>query len=422
MKIVKSEKNASRAVIEIEVEKAKFQESYDKVLVDVAKDIKIPGFRPGKAPLAIVAQNINTDYANERALENIIKENYAEILKQSGLIPIDYPDWKILSLDDPCKFQMQFDVAPDVKLGKYKALEIKKNEKKIEDSQIDDYIKMLREDAAEIKDISDRAADLGDIAELDVEGRYEGKIQEPLTLKQLPILLGDNRISLGFDANIEGMVIGEAKTFKLVLPEDHYVKDFAGKEIEFTVKLNRLAQRNLPDFNDDFAKKISSFESAQDYRQDIKKRFEDAAKNEEESVMKDDLIEKVSADSSVEMPESLVNKECEIMLQEMEDGLIRRGLTIEAYAKNRKMTIAGLAQELKPSATARAKAKLILREIAKQENLALSEEEMNKEITEIAKESGKTFEEYKNNQNVVDYVEDYVLRRKALDFIVQNAK
>lgn len=423
MKILKKEVISNHAKLEIEVEHEEFKSEYNKVINEAASTVRIPGFRPGKAPLNIVEKNINQEFVNEKALEYIIEKNFAQIIKESGVEPIEMPRWSMISADKDgkCIFSFEADVVPEVKLGQYKGIKLKKNEVKVEEKDIDDYVKSVIEQGANIHEVSDRPAAIGDIVEIDISGSMDGVDIADLNRRSLPVLLGENRIAQGFDENIEGMNIGEHKKFALEMPADHPAKDFAGKKVDFNVNLIRIAQRDLPDFDDEFVKKISSFNSVKEYRENIRKKLEAMAGAKAEAEMKDSAIATVSSGAFVDIPQSLIRRESDMMIDEMDANLRGDNVTIEDYLRSKRTSLDALREEIRPMANSRAKAKLVLRNVAKAENLTVTEEELDKEIEQIAKDSGNPKEQYKNNGSILENIKDYKLRAKALDLIIENA-
>jgi len=424
LKILDQNKTGNRVTINVEVDYKEYKESFDIVLTEASKSLRIPGFRPGKAPKNIIEQNINLEFVAEKTLDRVVEKNYMAILKESAVEPVDYPLWKLKELKDgvSCSFTVEVDVQPEVKLGKYKGLKVERVEKEVKESDIDEYVKYLCESASQVKEVTDQPVKLGNIAELDVEGCTDGVVMPALTQKKLPILIGDNRIAAGFDDNIVGLSIGETKEFNLVFPKDYFIPEFAEKEATFKVKVNKIAERQMPAFDDEYVQKISSFKTADEYRADIRKRFEASAKNEADSDFKNKVLEKLSEGCEVDIPESMVKRETDVVLDELSSSLSQKGLTVDGYIKNRKISMADLRKELEPGAKAREKAKLALRALAVKEKIEATEEDVENEIKEIAKEAGKNESDYKDNFGLREYVKDFIVRRKALDFVVDNSK
>jgi len=421
LKILKQERTGSNVKLEVEADLQEYKNAFDSVMEEAGRSIKVPGFRPGKAPRNILEQNINADFVKERALEQVIRESLPAIIKESGLEVIEIQNWAPVSLDGQCVFSLEVVVQPEVSLGKYKGVQAGKKQAKVEDSQIDEYIRSVLAEAAQVKEISGRPVKTGDIAELDVEGQVNGKPEDALSQKSLPVLIGDNRIAPGFDGNIEGLSIGEGKEFNITLPADYYVKEFSGAEALFKVTVKRIAERTIPELSDEFVKKISSFNSVEEYKSDVRKRFEDAVKREAEDHFKDELLKKVLEGSVVEIPDAVTRRETDIMLDEMNVNLEQKGLSLDHYLKSRQIDLNSLRKELEPKAADRAKAKLVLRAVAKQEGLEATVDDLENEIKKISEELGRPPEDYRGEM-MKEYLKDFILRTKALDFIAEHAK
>ena len=409
--------------MEVEVDYKSYLEAVDKVYKEASQSVKVAGFRPGKAPKSMLEKHFDKGAIDDRAADFIMHTVYPEIIKEAKLLPIDFPVYKIISTkgEVSCLLSVEVDVEPKVELGKYKGLKAEKKEKKIEEKDLDGYIKSILEQSAVMKEISDRAAKEGDIAELNIEGICEGQTEDDLSQRSLPILLGDNRIAPDFDSNICGMEIGTEKEFSLQLPKDYFIPKFAGKEVKFKVSLIKVVERNLPEFNDEYVSKISSFKTVEEYRADLRKRFEDSAKFETEAQMKDALLETACAESKVDIPASIINRETDAMVDETRANLERSGLTMEGYLASRKIDLAALRAQLLTGATSRAKAKLVLRAVGEAEKVEVTEEDMQKEIEAAALESGAQASDYASNPGIKEYIKDYLLRRKAMDIIVRDA-
>ncbi|MFA5105196.1 MAG: trigger factor [Candidatus Margulisiibacteriota bacterium] len=423
MKILKQTKNGSRVSLEIEIEYAQFSTALEKVIKEAAIAMKIPGFRPGKAPEAVVKQNLNMEFIKEKALDQIVGGLYSSIIKEASLEPVDYPSWRLISLEEgaKCVFSVEVEVMPEVTLGKYTGLKAEKKSSVVEEKEIDDYIKSIQEEGAKISEVS-RPVHSGDIAELNVAGSIAGKPEPRLSQERLPILVGDNRIAPGFDANIENLEAGASTQFTLELPKDYYILEFSGKEAVFNVSVLKVIERILPEFNDEFVKKISSFESVEAYRQDVRTRIEDFKKKKNEEELKDSLLEQVSALSKIDIPSAMLHREQDAMIGELEVNLKRQGLTVDSYVKSRRMDLEALKKELSPAASSRVKAKLVLKAIADNEKLEFTEEDFTSELKLLAQDSGASEGELMQREGVREYIKDYVLRRKALDFIVESGK
>ncbi|MEK7376203.1 MAG: trigger factor [Candidatus Margulisiibacteriota bacterium] len=423
MKIVKQEQKGSKVSLEVEVDYKAYLEAVDKVYKEASQSVKVAGFRQGKAPKSMLEKHFDKGAIDERAADFIMHIVYPEIIKEAKLLPVDFPVYKIISTTEEvsCLLSLDVDVEPEVILGKYKGLKAQKKEKKIEEKDLDGYIKSILEQGAVMKETSGRPAKEGDVVELDIEGAIEGTVEDDLSQRSLPILLGDNRIAPDFDANIHGMEIGAEKEFSSRLPKDYFIPRFAGKDVKFKVALIKLIERDLPDFNDEYVSKISSFKTVEEYRADLRKRFEESARFEAEAQMKDSLLETVCAESKVDIPSAILNRETDAMVDETRANLERSGLTLDGYLASRKTDMAALRAQLLTGAASRAKAKLVLRAIGEAEKVEVTEEDLQKEIEAAALESGARASDYGANQGIRGYIKDYLLRRKAMDITVRDA-
>lgn len=423
MKIVKQNKEGNKVSLEIEVDYQQYSAALEKVIKDAASTMKIPGFRPGKAPEAVVRQNVNMEFAKEKALDQVVSSLYSDILKEASLDPVDYPVWRSIAVEEgvKCTFLFEIEVMPEVVLGKYSGLKAERKSSAVEEKEVEDYVRSIQEEGAKISEVS-RPARAGDITELNVAGSLDGHPEPRLSQEKLPILLGDNRIAPGFDAHIENMEVGASSEFTIDLPKDYYIKEFAGKQAAFKVTLLKVIERILPEFNDEFVKKISSFESAEAYKQDVKNRIEEFKRKKSEEELKDSLLEQVSASSKVDVPDAMLRREVDAMIGELEINLKHQGLTVDSYIKSRRIDMSALRKELSASAASRVKAKLVLKAVADKEKLEFTEDDLAAELKILARDAGTSDAELMQRDGIREYIKDYVLRRKALDFIVENAK
>lgn len=423
MKILKQAKDGNKVSLEIEVPYSDYSSALEKVIKEAASTMKIPGFRPGKAPESVVKQNLNMAFAREKALDQIVSGLYSSILKEASIDPVDYPSWRMTGVEEgvKCTFAFEVEVMPEVSLGKYSGLKAEKKRSDVDEKEIDDYVRSVQEEGAKMGPVS-RPVISGDIAELNVYGSVDGKPEPRLSQERLPILVGDNRIAPGFDSNIESLSEGASTEFDLELPKDYYIKEFAGKKASFKVSVLKVIERILPEFNDEFVKKISSFESVEAYRQDVSSKIGDFKKRKSEEELKDSLLEQVSASSKIDIPQAMTGRETDAMVGELENNLKRQGLSVDSYLKSRRIDMEALRKELSGPAASRVKAKLVLKAVADKEKLEFTEEDFATELALLAKDSGVPEAELMQREGVREYVKDYVLRRKALDFIVENAK
>ncbi len=330
MKIRSKTREGNKFSLEIEEEYQNFEEALQKTLVEAGQEVKIPGFRPGKAPKEMLEKVLDRQALESRAAQILISKLYPKVIESSEIEPVDYPNVEIVQMekDKPFVFKVMVDVYPEVKLGKYKGLKAEKKAVQVTDEDIEKVLKSLQERTAS------------------------------------------------------------------------------------------------PALDDEFAKKVSKFNTLSELKEEVRAAMQKEREVEAESEMKDKLVAAASAEAKLEVPNGMVEREIDVMLDELRNSLSQSGLTLEDYLKGIKKEEKTLREELKSSAEIRVKGKVVLKAVALAEKLPVSEEELKKEIWGIAQASGE--EEgalaKRLDADAKKYIEDYLLRRKALDFILEKAK
>jgi len=429
MKVLKNERKDNTVSLEIEIPHSDYVTALDAELIEASKEIKVPGFRPGKAPKNIVETYVNSNVLKERALRRVFSDAYPEVIKEANIDPVDYPDIKVISEpkdDSPIVIGISVEVYPTVTLGKYKSLKVEKNSIKVEDSEVDEYINQIRENHAQFNEIGDRGAADGDILEFDLLANLNGRQVLELTKTRMGIVLGDKQYELfpGFNENLLGVKTNEEKKFTFKTPENYDNNDLAGKDIEFNALIKRAVVKQLPELNDEFAKKAANLDSVEKLKEDARKLLEDHKKNESDANVKDKLVDLASQESTVLIPQAMINKELEIMLDEFRKSLENSNITLENYLAATKKDMEKMKEEIKSPAEKRVKGKIVLRAIADAEKIEVSDPEINEEVNNLAANVGRDASGFHQGlgESGRAYIKDYMLRRKALDFLSANAK
>lgn len=411
---------------EIESDFESFENARNEVIAEFAKEMKVPGFRPGKAPKNIVEQNLNTEAVNDRAAQHLISKLYPKLLSETKIDPVDYPNVEVIKFEEgkPFQWSLTVEVYPEIKLGKYKGLKATKKSITVTEDEIIKFLGDLQNRFAKHVDITDGAAQKDDLVDLNIQAEAEGaQIKRwPRELEHFPLGLG--YISQEFDMNVEGMKLNEAKEFNVAFPANYNVAEIAGKEVSFKVKVNSIHRKELLDLNDEFAKTVSNYGSMSELKEEVKKNLEMEKKEEAEADLKNQLITLVSADAKLDLPEALVKIESDLMLDELKTSLSRSNLTLEDYLKSLKKTEEDIRTELRKPAESRAKGKVVLKKISEVENITVAPHDLDTEIALMAKGSDRSTDEYKKTlgHGGLAYVNDYLLRRKALDFLELNSQ
>ena len=422
---VEKTKNANEVKLEITVEAEKFDEAIKKVYFKSAKYFNIPGFRKGKAPMQIVEKYYGKEIFYEDAFNEVAQDALEEAVEENKLEIVSRPDIEVTQIEKgkDLIFEAIMQTKPEVKLGKYKGIEIKKVEYNVTDEDIEHELGHMQEHNSRLISIEDRPVESGDIATIDFEGFADGKAFEGGKAEGHELEIGSNSFIPGFEDQVIGMKIDEEKDIQVKFPEEYFSKDLAGKDATFKVKVHEIKKKELPELDDEFAKDVSEFDTLKELKESIKekqqKQNDEKAKYEtQEAVMK-----AVCEDIQVEIPSGMVESEIDNMLKDIEQRLAYQGLKLEQYLQMMGKTEEDMKKEYEPQAIEGIKSRLALEAVIKAEKIEATDEEIDEKLKEMAKNYGKeNDEEFLKNENVRNYLKQGLASEKAIDFLVENAK
>jgi len=384
MQIQKIQPKLSEIELTIEVQPAEYQSYLEKAAVRISGNIKIAGFRPGKAPYAIVKQKVGEMDIYQEALENIISHFYGQAVEQEQLNTVGQPkiDVEKLAPGNPISFKATAALMPRVTLADWRSVKVKQAEVKVEPAEINRVIDDIRKLQAK-ETLADRPAKKGDRVEIDFTVSLDKVVIEGGQEKRYPLVLGDGLMVPGFEEQLEGLVKDQEKEFQLKFPAAYQNKMIAGRLCDFKVKLLSVYDRQLPELNDDWAKTVGAA-GAEDLRSKIRKNIEDEKTFQEEQRVEIEMLERISQQSQfTEIPEVLINNEAHRMVHEFEDSIANQGIIFADYLKNLKKEEKDLVEEFKPKALDRVKTSLVIKEIAEAEKIGLTAEEIKQETERI---------------------------------------
>lgn len=390
MKVEKKQLDKVQVELTIEVPEEDFKEYVQKAYQERKGKINIPGFRKGHAPRQIIEQYYGKDFFYFDAAELCVFPKYVEAVKEDEEIkPIAQPKFDVVTLEagKPFVFTAVVDTKQEITLGDYSAIELEKVETAVSEEDIQQEIEHARNNTALIEDVEDENATVedGDIVLLDFCGKKDGVAFEGGTAENYELTIGSHSFIPGFEEGMVGMKLGEEKDLDLTFPEEYHADDLAGAAVVFTVKVNAIKRKQLAPLDDDFAKDVSEFDTLDEYKANLREEME---KQREESALnhyKSKIAEKVTEDSDVIAPESLVEKEVENYLNEMTYNLRAQGIEMEQYYQLTGSTEEDVKKEFTGRAEASVKQQLVLAEIAERENIEVSEEEMDAEYEKLSK-------------------------------------
>lgn len=413
------------AITEITVtfDTKEWNEAKEKATAKLAQNVKIDGFRPGKAPAAMVKARISKESVVSEATDILLQANYMEILTSSEVEPIAQPSLSIENVDDnelTVKFLVP--VQPSVELGTYKGLEVKKGRVTVAKKDIEARVEAYQAQFAELA-VKEGAVENGDTAVIDFEGFKDGVAFEGGKGENYPLEIGSGSFIPGFEEQVVGMEVGASKDIEVTFPENYQAEDLAGAAVTFKVTVHEVKVKQLPEIDDELAKdvNIEGVETLEQLKAHIKAELKTAKETEVENTYNENLFKAIVAGSTVEESEALTEQECNMMIQEIEQNLQRQGMTFELYEQFTGKSKADVIADIKPQATDRVKLNLILGAIVKAEALEVSEAEVDAEIEEIAKVYNKEVAEVKQIFGAnMDRISEDLLMRKALQLVKDN--
>ena len=421
---VEKTKNANEVKLEITVEAEKFENAMKKVYFQNAKYFNIPGFRKGKAPMNIVEKYYGPEIFYEDAFNDVATENYDEALKENNIEVVSRRgvDIKQMEKGKELIFRVVVQTKPEVELGKYKGIEIKKIEYTVEDKDIEHELEHMQEHNSRLITVEDRPVEKGDIATIDFEGFVDGVAFDGGKAEGHDLEIGSGSFIPGFEDQVIGMKIEEEKDVVVTFPKEYFSKDLAGKEATFKVKLHEIKKKELPKLDDEFAKDVSEFDTLDELKADIKAKLEKNNAQKAKYETEEEAVKAVCEKAKLDIPSGMIDMEVENMLKDFEQRLSYQGLNLEQYLKMVGKTEEEMKKEYEPQATEAIKSRLTLEAIKKAEKIEATEKEIAEKMEEMAKNYGKKVEEIQDNENLKSYLKEGIESEKVLEFIVKNAK
>ncbi|MBR6737018.1 MAG: trigger factor [Clostridia bacterium] len=420
---VKTAEN-STVRIAITLDPSEWNSALTKAYQKTKGKFNIPGFRKGKAPKHIIEQMYGKGVFFEEAINSSFGDYYFEILdKEPTIEPIDRPEIEIENIsDDGITMIAIVPVKPEVKLGEYKGIKIEKVEYNVTDKEVDDELdRLVKRNAREIA-VTDRPAQNGDITVIDYSGAIDGVKFEGGTAEKQNLELGSGSFIPGFEDGVVGMNIGETKDITVKFPEDYGAENLKGKDAVFTVTLHEIKVKEYPEVNDEFIKEAAGEESVEAFKTATKQKLQEANDKRAKAETEDKLIEKIAESCEVEIPQSLVERQIDSQVQEMQYRMMYQGLRLEDYLKYTKQTMDDYRKSFEETAKKQVKVQLVVDKILTVENIKATEEEINAKIEEQAKQMGKTLEEFKKDMQdrQLQYFENVATSEKLFAFLMAN--
>ena len=416
--------NKNELKLTFTVEAERFEEAIMDVFKKSAKYFNIPGFRKGKAPFKIVERYYGDNIFYEDAFNELAPTVYDEEVKKNKIEVASRPQIDIVQMEKGKELIFTATVAtkPEVKLGKYKEISLKKIEYKVTDEDVNHEINHMAEHNSRIVTVEDRAVKDGDIVTIDFEGFVDGVAFEGGKAEKHELTIGSKTFIPGFEEQLVGMKIDEEKDITVKFPEDYFSKDLDGKDAVFHIKLHTIKEKQLPKIDDEFAKDVSEFDTLEELKKSIKEKKEKENEERAKHETEDAAIEAVCENTKIDIPEGMIELEIDNMEQNIDQRLQYQGLNLDQYLKMMGKTEQDLRKEYKEQAEKNVKSRLVLEQIIKDEKIEADEKYVKEKIEEMAKQYNKKVEELEKNEDLKSYLEESSKTDLAIKLIVDNAK
>jgi len=419
-------KEGNIVTLKIEVDAETFEKGIQKAYARNKSKFNIPGFRKGKAPRKIIELNYGVGVFYEDAINIVFPEAYDKAIEEHNLDPVDRPSIDIEEIESgkPVIFTAEVTVKPEVTLGEYKGIEVEKVEYNVTDEEVDAEIKKTQERNARIIEAEDRPVKEGDTLVLDYAGYVGDEQFEGGTAQNQTLEIGSGRFIPGFEEQLIGKNKGEEVEVNVKFPEEYHAENLAGKDAKFIVTIHEIKEKELPELDDEFAKDVSEFDTLEELKNDIRAKLEKQAKDKEKSEVENNVIEKVVEACEMDIPEIMIEKQIDNDVNDFAYRLRYQGLDMEKYFEYTNTKMEDLREQFKPNAEKLVKVDLVLEAISEKESIEATEEELNKEIEELAKQYKQDdVEKFKKNLGAdLEYIKLGIIKRKTVEFLVENAK
>lgn len=386
--------------LEFELPPERLDAAINEAVRHLAQRTRIAGFRPGKAPRPIVERVVGREAVLDEAMEHLVNRAVRDALIEHAILPLADAEIDVEQREEgkPVKFTATVQVRPEVTLGDYKAFNFGPEIETIDDARIAQVVEELRDQNASLVPVEDRGAKDGDYAVIGYTGTRDGVPFDGGSAERMPLILGEERLIPGFEANVLGLKPGESTEFDITFPDDYAEAELAGKPAHFAVELRELRQKDLPGADDAFAQSMGDYADLAALKEEIGVRLRRNALDRARHAFADRIIEYATANATLELPDILVDQEVEIMHDEFRSALARQGIAEPAYLKVVDKTETDLHAEFRPQAEKRVKVLLVLSKVADGEGVSITDAEVEAEVA-------KARERYASDKKTVAYFE-----------------
>ena len=418
------EKNMAKLTIEVSAEE--LEKALNAAYQKEKNKISIPGFRKGKVPRAMIEKMYGPAVFYEDAANTLMQENYPAAVEESGVDIVSRPTVDVVQIEKgkPFIFTAEVAVRPEVTLGKYMGVTVTKIDTSVSDEEVEESLEKERNNNARTITVTDRAVESGDTAVIDFEGFVDGVAFEGGKGENHPLEIGSHTFIDTFEDQLIGKNTGDEVEVNVTFPEQYQAADLAGKPAVFKVKINEIKTKELPKLDDEFAQDVSEFDTLAEYKEDLKKRLVEQKENEAKRTKEDEAIQKIIDKSKMDIPDAMIDTQCDTMIEEFAQRIAQSGLSMDQYLQFSGMTVDKLREQVRPEATTRIQSSLVLEQIAKDENIEITDEDIDAEIEKMAKAYGMEadkLKEYMGESEKKSMKNDLAIQ-KAVELVMDNVK
>ncbi|HCX8539257.1 trigger factor [Staphylococcus aureus] len=418
-------KEGNEGLLTVTVPAEKVNKALDQAFKKVVKQINVPGFRKGKVPRPIFEQRFGVEALYQDAIDILLPDAYGEAIDETDIKPVAQPEVSVTQIEKGKDFifEATVTVEPEVKLGDYKGLEIEKQETELSDDELQEAIDHSLGHLAEMVVKEDGVVENGDTVNIDFSGSVDGEEFEGGQAEGYDLEIGSGSFIPGFEEQLEGMKVDEEKDVVVTFPEEYHAEELAGKEATFKTKVNEIKFKEVPELTDEIANELDAEANTVDeYKENLRKRLAEQKATNAENVEKEEAITKATDNTTIDIPEAMVNTELDRMVSEFAQRIQQQGLDLQTYFQISGQDETQLREQMKDDAEQRVKTNLTLTAIAEAEKIEATDEDIDKELEKMSKQFNISVEDIKNTLGNTDIIKNDVRIQKVIDLLRDNAK
>ncbi len=414
-----------RAQIDVTVPGDEVEEAFGRTLTLMAREVRIPGFRPGKVPPNVVMQRYGREAVLNEMLKSSLGDWYELAVAASGVRPIDDPELDLTEVPDEggsLTFRATVRTRPKATLGDYKGLEVGRDEAEVPEDTVEKELERLRQRASRLQPV-ERAAQSGDFVVIDFEGTSGGKRMKSASARDYLVELGANRLMAGFDEKLQGLGVGESASLEVTYSDDDNRPELKGRTVEYTVTIKQVQEKVLPDLDDDLAAEVSEFDTLDELKADILDRATTAAEAQVDEMFRRRVIDAVVANATVDVPDVMVNRRINTILSQTANSL-PQGVTFEAYLNATGRTLQQAVEDLRPDAEMAVRRELVVEAVIEAEAVEVTDADVEAQIREDAERMGRDADELLvevRREGAFERLREDMRLQRAVESLVESA-